>query len=185
LTRQSRTLLLLAVVAVLGLTALAMMAQRYGRIASQRVPPAGPAIEAPKALPQPMPAPDLQPPVEERATSDGLAQRQVQAFLSVREAIQGIMDKHPAAMRSMLAELEGRTGTGKVKMHPEAILGLRTAKEKALASAGISREVYDRVREAYRARIEGRPAPDPALDAALSQRAVEAASLGSYERLDF
>ena len=192
MTRQGRTLVLIAVVSLAGVTALAALARHYARLTGGA--PAPVAASTGSASPQPAGTA----PVEgatgaqaqvggpETAVAQDPAARLVDGFIEVRRVVKAVMDEHPHAFRSFHGELRG-THQGKVKSYNDVLFALRSGKEKAFVSAGITKQEYARVRQAWRARSSASEPADPELARALDAREADlaAVSLGDYEELDF
>lgn len=206
MSRQARTLLLLGIVAVFGLGALAVLAQRYRGIGGARPVATRQAGETRRVVP-PMPDPAVArmgtPPggpsapsasgdtgsstaAPETAENAGGTLRQVDRFIEVRRELKRTMEKRATVMKSMLAELAG-TGGERTRTTLDTLFELRLTKERAMQAASLTPKDYDEVRTAYRGALAGKAPQDPSLAAALETRADALAqvSLGDYEPLDF
>ena len=204
-----RTLLVLACVAVAGVTALTLLAQRYRNMVPEKsvlelpvdnpqvprpaeaTPPKGDA--APEVAAEGPAAPSPAIPTEKAATeAPTLAQPSeadraaVQVFLDVRTALQGMIAHREYAARVLAAELVNeQTNFAKVPMNQQFLGAFRATRQDVLEKAGMAPDAYVRIRDAYAAWGEGKQ--KGGLGAAFSERAEEArkASLGGLEPLDY
>ena len=202
MTRQTRTLVIVAAIALVGLVSLGALARRY----SQMTPTKSVADLAPGPIsnamtrfnpPEPVPPPAEPGPATEDpaavsgqeppAAAEDPSGRLVDAFAGVRADVQAFHKQRPYLAQLWLEEFKGNVSEPAKMKNFQKLVAFRTAKEKALIREGIDLETYNRVRENYRAWLANTPTPDPALGAALESRRarLEEVSLGAYEPIDF
>lgn len=193
MTRPARTILILGAVAVVAVVALATIAQRYESLAPTKsvsdvdVPaPAPMAVESAPTAPaaaEPQPAPSGTP---DRARPSPL-EAEFAVFADGREAIRGVLEKHPAAASSLRTEIEGKTADrDRVPMYNTVLMNMRLERYRQIEPAGMSEARYREIRDAFRAWRRGDETVDPGLRAAFEARPdlVEKADLGEFEVLD-
>lgn len=157
----TRTLLLVAVVALGGLVILGWLGRQYRSM-----------------LPQVRPAPA---PVAARAGTDERAH----AFLEVRRALKARLDREPEAAAELLAtRARGNDPAGTPA--GRLLERLRGTRDEVLRRTGLDAGDYRALVQAHRAWRERGSTPDPATDAAFGALRGElaAADLGRYEGLD-
>lgn len=193
--RQTRTLILIAVIALVGVTALAMLAGRYRRMAPSKsvhdLPL--PAEPAPEPAPEAQAAPEA--PAEAAAPAPAPAEAdtakiaaEVEAFREARCGMKGVMDRLPIKTETIYREATNTTqGMDRVPMNPQLIIELRITRMKPLDAAGISGARYGRIREAYRRWKAATPSPEDAPYGAEFDRRkadLDPCDLGKYEIID-
>lgn len=193
-----RTVLILAALAVVGVTALALLAQRYrGMIPESSVrdletapAPAVPASPEPAPDPAPVPeAPKEGPAVEDEKPSAAPSEADrsgVAGFLEVRAAIRAFVTENRKAARKIAAELARDPASGEsVPVDPLFFAGYRLTRDQALRRVGMESAEYERVRAAWAAwrKGEAQGGLAAAFDAA-GEKAREAGLLG-LEPLDY
>jgi len=172
MTRESRILLVVGLLAALGVASLLLIADRYRRLL--------PTGSRPPARQEEIPA-DL------RAAA---AAEAVERFLAVRAVVSRAVDTNRHAL---LAASDPRTGEVRGDV-PEAVreayrrAGAEVGRRKAveLGRVGMTEREYDRLRLAYLAWGGAAADLDPALRAAFETRRARIAplGLGAFERLD-
>lgn len=194
-----RTVLILGILALVGLSALGWLAQRYRSM----VPEPAETPSAPEAAPQTAPAdppapgivtpedpggegPSAEPPPPSGPSAGALAL--VERFVEVRSAVRETLDKYPYAKKVLAAELDDeQTAFGKVPMSIDAMAKIRIGRGVALEKSGMSAAEYERVRTAWTRLREGNGEIDDDLRRALEAKreALEAVDLGRLEELDY
>jgi len=161
MSQQSRILLIVAVFAIAGVSALAFLADRYakalgGRAGDAQAPVAGSVSPDANDAPQPR--------WKREATARALVQ--VDGFIGVRKRIRAEIDRHGG-------QLGGRAD-------------FTTARTRALAESGMDPAVYTKVRGMFRTWRIGRLDGTSVMATAFEQRREQLAilDLGSYEELD-
>ncbi len=214
MTRQSRMLLVVGAMALVGVSALAMLANRYSRLQPTRsvadVQPA-PAVALPAptpaqpAEPSPAPAPaDAPIPVAEGSVPPAAApsaarpaavvpaepsaeQRAVEGFVAARRFVREYLDKNETARRQFELELDGKLETqDRNPMYLAKMAGMKLGRGKVLVETGMTEEQYRGVRDAFRVWHDGGDLEDAALRAAFEERRaeLEPLHLGKLEPLD-
>ena len=168
MSRESRLLLIIGVVAVLGVTSLAVIADRYRRVLTE-------APEPPRAADslrgdQPLPP---SPPSSEDA---------VARFAAVRKEVRRAVDENAQGITSVVDPATGR-------LRPELseiIRRIADRKLSMLARVGLSGAEYDRIRRAYLAWLRGEGGGDETLRPSFESRRamLEGLELGVLEDLD-
>ena len=167
MSRETRLVVTLAAMAVLGVTALAIVANQYRK----RVPPPASTESA-------------------GAESDAArAARMVEGFLAARQAVREVTAKSPGTMRQLTAAVTGDfSGVAGQQMRPsrEIVVEYRIARFDGFTAKGITYEDYVAVRAAWRAWSQGGTVPDASLAAALEARRedLDGAGLGEFEPYD-
>lgn len=196
--RQTRTLVLIAVVALVGVGALAMLANRYRGMTPTRsvhdlesAPTPAPEPIPPAAAPADTTLPGGAPatPAEPAATAaPSRAEVEVEAFRAGRCGMRGVADRAPGAMETIYREATNTTeGMNRVPMNPQVLMELRASRMRPLDAANVSAEDYVRIRDAYRKWKAGTPAADLGpYGAAFDRRKAEldACDLGKFEIID-
>lgn len=205
MTRQSRTLILVGVVAVVGVAALGWIANRYRQMA----PPLSVADLEEPAAPSPLtleeeeeseeaaaaesssPAGTAGPtgpeagedaPVEPSPTEDPVVE-QVDDFIAIRKTLLRGFEANPA-----LSQRAVRTDLPRMGKETMALLAaVRVKKFGMLGDRDLPPEDYERIRRAFLSwREDEERVEDPSLRAAFEQRReeLESADLGPFEDLD-
>lgn len=198
---QTRTLVAAAAIVLAGVSALLWVAGRYRTMGRPVQSPAAVAAPPREASTPTSPAAPLPPQAAgsgvvsdragEAAGSSAVSPdllREVDAFIAARKRAKEVIEAHPLAFKSLRREATGEKAPSQhVKMFNNQILKYRVRRDGPLAEAGVSRERYAVIRDAYREWIAGRASPDAALGAALELRRkeLEAVSLGEHEPVDF
>lgn len=210
MTRQSRMLLVMGVIAVVAVVVLAVIARQYSRVATPtrsvadvepqvatpgafagklaplEVAPGSASTAAGEDVSNEVPEAESAPDEPALSLDDGTVAR-LRAFVAGRRAIAAFVEEKPDVALSLVDEAEGyQMGREQIQMHNYDMLGLRVSKVKAIEAAGGTEDAYRSIREQYRLwRDGGDVDPDwaRAFDAAGSM--LEPADLGRYEPLDF
>jgi len=168
MTRESRLLLVIGVLAILGVTSLAVIADRYRRVLTE--PPESPRVDDRRRgdLPLGSTAP---------SSEDAVAR-----FVAVRKEVRRVVDENASGITSAVDPATGR-------LRPElSALVPRVADRKLsmLARVGLSGAEYDRIRRAYLAWLRGEGGADEALRLSFESRRglLEGLDLGALEELD-
>lgn len=168
MTRESRLLLVIGVLAVVGVTSLALIADRYRRVltAASESPRADNSRRADLALPS-------SPPSSEDAVARFAAVRK-EVLRSVEENAPGVVsavDPATGRLRPELSEIVPRIADRKLGM---------------LARVGLSGAEYDRIRRAYLTWLGGEGEVDETLRLSIESRRalLEGLELGTLEPLD-
>jgi len=165
-TRQTRIVAVLFVIAGVGVAGLMVMANQYrkafaGSVASRSGPDESASVRA---------------------------ARLVEGFLAARRAVQLVIVREPAEVRRLTAAATGdAAATGAVSgTAAEVTLAYRTERLNAFVERGLSYDDYTFVRRAWRSWRVGAPVADPALREAFEARreALLSAALGPAEVLD-
>lgn len=194
-----RTVLILGILALVGLSALGWLAQRYRSMVPESAEvssePTGAAPAAPAGPPDPaLDSPEVaspevasaEPPAPFPPSPEALAL--VDRFLEVRSAVREALDKYPYSKKVLAAEIEDeKTPFEKVPMSMDAMAEIRIRRGVALERSGLSAADYDRVRTAWTRLRDGKGAIDPDLRRALEAKrgALDAVDLGRLEELDY
>ncbi len=194
-----RTVLILGILALVGLSALGWLAQRYRSMVPEpaEVPPA-PAIVPPPASADP-PAPAIatpevpsgeavsaEPPPPPGPSPEALAL--VERFVEVRSAVREALVRNPYSKKVLAAELEDeQTPFAKVPLSIDAMAEIRVRRGVALETSGLSAADYERVRTAWTRLRDGEGEIEADLRRALEAKrgALEAVDLGRLEELDY
>jgi hypothetical protein len=207
MTRQSRTILIMAVMSVVAVAVLVILARRYGRLfpsrgpefrtlpasaapSSEPTPPTDPqfpsevfGIESPPPVNSPTPAAAAPTP---KPADEGVSE--VDGFFAARRAIKDVVEQNygPVKARKEHAPVPHARLMEDTYLMSIA-LEIRKRRDKALESAKMPLRRYKVFRDAYHEWIEGRPPKDAAIGAAFDGRRAEADTfdLGPYDPLDF
>lgn len=160
----TRTLLVLAVLALAGLAALTWIGRQYRQILVKTRPAAGAAVAG--AAPE-------------------TTRARVLAFLEVRRALKALAQADPEGTGALREAIErgGEVGGASAK---GALARWLTARDEVLRRTGLPVDEYRTLVRAVRAWRAGDRTGDPELDAELeaARAQLDAADLGRYERLD-
>ena len=186
MTRPSRMLLVVSVMAVASVVVLWMLASRYRRMEPRRsvhelqvAPPDGTLVGTEPNLP-PEPG-ESQTTVESTdPTVPAELRSRMEAFITVRRGVKSILEEHPAAKRwvdpdtgKLLTELDFRN----TKLRAQLLGKVKMRQVELFHETGITGEEYGRVREVFRAWVKGgREEKDP-LESAFEIRREELESL--------
>ena len=169
-TRQTRILIALGVIAAAGVGGLVVVANQYKKRLGE--PPAVASAGAP--------------------TSDDAAARAarfVDGFIAGRRAAQGVIERYPVKIKQLTAivtkdfsEVQGQ----RMGSNIDAAGAYRVERYNAVTAHGMTSEDYATVRTAWRAWKDGKPVDDRALAAALEakRQELETVSLGPNEPFD-
>lgn len=168
MSRESRLLLIIGALAVLGVTSLALIADRYRRVLTEA--PEAPRTGDSRRGDQPLP---LSPPSSEDA---------VARFAAVRKEVRRAVDENAQGITSVVDPATGR-------LRPELgeiIRRIADRKLNMLAQVGLSGAEYDRIRRAYVAWLRGERGVDETLHPSFESRRelLEGLELGELEDLD-
>ena len=205
--RQTRTLITMGVIAAVGLAALTMLAGRYRKLVpatptkSVADLPAAPDLPDPAAAATASPPPLASPPAEAgsaapkdagatKGSSASSIDTDVSSFIAARLALLGVIRSKPLQMESLYREMTGNTqGMFQVKMYPQLIGSMRSARSRALQISGLRWERYQAIRDAYKSWKGGDPGAGGAMEiaAAFERRKADLAAvdLGKFEELDY
>jgi len=170
MSRQTRTLLAVAVLAIAGIVALAAVARRYASAL-----PAKSVLDAPAADSAPR-----------AAVVPGTAA--LEGFVAGRQAVKKLIDERPRIFRELLDEANDRVeGRERVRMHTFILAQLRGVRSEAAAARGLAEAGYIEIREQYRAWKSGGTSVDPAWRRVFEDHPELAASadLAEWDILDF
>lgn len=167
MSRESRLVVVLLVMAGVGVAGLMVVANQYRRALTGSTADGGISAENAAAR----------------------ALRHVDGFLAARDAVRAVAARYPVKMKQLTAVVTGDyTGVAGQRMSAgaDAIGDYKIERFNALAAHGMTFEDYDAVRAAWRRWRSGASVEDPALAAALAERreALEGAGLGPLEALD-
>lgn len=172
MSRQTRLILIMAVIALLAVSALVAIANHYRTMA-----PGKSVAEL-----------DAEPTSRGAATpaTDGELEEKLEVFVIGRQTVRAHWENHPYAVASLLGEVHETEGRDKVFMHNDKMFALRIKRRDALAEHGMDEPEYIEIRAQYRAWAAGDEAVDPAWKATFDSRPdlVEAADLGDWDPLD-
>jgi len=167
MSRESRLVVFLVVIAAFGVSGLLVVANQYRKaFVANGVPGSAEAADA---------------------TIHAI--RLVDGFLAAREAVKAVVARYPGKIKQLTAvvtgdfsEVQGQRMSG----NADATSSYRIERFNAFAAHKMTYEDYAAVRAAWRAFRAGKPVSDPALEAAFQARraALEDAALGSVEALD-
>ena len=170
MTRQTRILIGLGVIAAAGIGGLMVVANQYKKRLGEPAAAAAPAA-----------------PGDEDATAR--AARLVDGFIAGRRAAKAVIERYPMKIKQLTAvvtkdfsEVKGQ----RMGSNIDAAGAYRVERYNAVTAHGMTFEDYARVRAAWRAWKDGKPVDDPALAAALEAKraALEDVSLGPAEPFD-
>ena len=206
MTRQSRMLLVVGMMALIGVSALAMLANRYSRlepvksvedvVPSRAVPetretpapspaggePTAPGSEASTAGPatgEPTASRTAaEPDAPPPAAEPTAAQADVAGFVAARQFVHDFLEKNEEARRQFELELDGKLDTqDRNPMYLAKMASMKLGRGKALVGAGMTEERYRELRDAFRLWHDGGELDDPALRAAFEERRAELEAL--------
>jgi hypothetical protein len=172
MTRESRMIAILGIMAVVAVVALGLLAKRYAGLGELKsvddLPPAVSAVEA------------------TNTEEDPAAVDPIEGFIVVRTEIVTKLSEDPGLRRRMEAELSGQAREAPSRAHYKLILDARMARDRGLEIAGIRAETYDRVRESFVAWKEDLEGADPELVAQFeaNRERIDPLYLGDLEVLD-
>ena len=168
MSRESRLLLVIAVLAVLGVTSLALIADRYRRVLTEAPEP--PRTGDSRRGDQPL---ALSPPSSEDA---------VARFAAVRKEVRRAVDENAQGITSVVDPTTGQIRTEL----SEIIRRIADRKLSMLARVGLSGADYDRIRRAYLAWLRGERGVDETLNRSFESRRdlLEGLELDELEDLD-
>lgn len=205
MTRQTRTLVVIVVIALAGVTTLAWMAQRYKTMVPQKSVRDLDVAPRPAPVPPPSPVePEIPPPVEAApekqealvkaqataepaAGADEASARDVELFLEVRRALREVVDASPRAVAQLAKDLdEGVEVDKRVPLNMAFLQKYRLRRHAKLEELGLSPERYAAIREGYLSWKAGGARGNSGLSAALEARRadLESVDLGPAERFD-
>ena len=168
MSRESRLLLIIAVLAVLGVTSLALIADRYRRVLTEAPEPprTGDSRRGDRPVPLSAPSPE----------------DAVTRFAAVRKEVRRAVDENAEGITSVVDPATGR-------LRPELseiVRHIADRKLGMLARVGLSGAEYDRIRRAYLAWLRGEREVDETLRPSFESRRglLEGLELGELEDLD-
>lgn len=169
MSRKTRLILIMAVIALLAVTALVAIANHYRSLTPEKSVAdldSGPGATGPAAD-------------EDRAA-------RLEIFVAGREAVRAHWEQHPHAVRSILGEYHDTEGRDQVIMHNDKMFALRVKRKNVLAEHGMEEPEYIEIRTTYRAWKAGDEDVDPAWRQTFEGRPdlAEAADLGEWDPLD-
>ena len=167
MSRESRLVVILAVMAVIGVSGLMVVANQYRKALAVNTTPGSAAGEQASIR----------------------AIRLVDGFLAAREAAKAVIARYPGKIRQLTAVVTGDFSAvqgQRMSANADASSSYRIERFNALSAHRMTYEDYASVRAAWRAWRAGQPVGDPALLAAFQARrtALEDAALGPVEALD-
>jgi len=166
MTRESRLLVIVAVMAAIGVSGLMLVANQYRKTLANTVPGTAAGEEATVR-----------------------AVRFVDGYLAAREAAQAVVEKYPEKIKKLTAVVTGdfsEVAGQRMSSNAETSSTYRIDRWNAFTAHGMTYEDYAAVRAAWRAYRVGGVVDDPALVAVFQARRVqlEEADLGPVEALD-
>lgn len=174
MTRQSRMVLIIGVMAVIGVVVLALIANRYAKLAEKKS-----VKDLQQASAQ----------EEPQAPGSGLPlDRQLEAFAAARSAIQVVLDEFPHSREVLVRDAMGEdVPEADVPSHALVLAKIRFQREKVFEETGLAKADYVRIRDQYRSWRSGEgeilPEWKEAFEAA--PELAEKADLGRYDLLDY
>jgi len=167
MSRETRLVVTLVAIAVVGVTALAVVANQYRKRVA-------------------LPSSTDSTPGDSAATR---AARLVDGFVEARRAVHVVVAKSPGTMRQLTAAVTGdfsRVKGQQMRPSREIVIEYRIARYDAFTGKGLTYEDYVAVRTAWRTWSEGGPVPDASLAAAFEARRadLDQAGLGEFEPYD-
>ena len=176
MTRESRLLLVIGLLAVVGVTSLLLIADRFRRVVA-----AAPDVVQDS---RDSPGEDADDGLRRAAAKDLVAR-----FIAIRAAVAGIAIEHRAALAAAVDPQTGRlradASAELVDRHAQAVDAIRSRRAMAIDRHGMSEADYDGLRVAYLAWRSGQ-AVDPVLQHEFDARRaqLEPLRLGPFESLD-
>lgn len=168
MTRQSRMIIIIAVMALVGVVVLGFLARKY----HEKLQPEA-AQESP---------------VVSRSAETTDLDPKIQGFLAGRKAVLAFLDENPPAKDSLCAEIRNDTADrDQVKMYNSVLWNLRVKRNLAASAQGLDEAGYAEVREYYRLWRSGDATLDGAWKAALDAREKDLAEIdmGDCDPLDY
>jgi len=168
MTREARLLLVLGVLAILGVTSLALLADRYRRVLTE----APEASRADGSRHVDLPLPPLPP-----SSEDAVAR-----FVAVRKEVVRAVGEHAPGIASAIDPATGRLRSELSEVIPR----IADRKLSMLARVGLSGTEYDRIRWSYLVWLGGEGGGDETLRRSFESRRamLEGLELGALEELD-
>jgi hypothetical protein len=162
-----RALIVIAVMAIVGVSALAWMARRYASIVPQ---PTGEGLGGAAA-----------------AAGPGAALQEVDAFVAVRRPLKAMVSEDPRGFRQLAGQAAGNPSAGGALNENFVLMtNFRMRRQAQLEATGLKLERYAALRAAYRDWKAGRALADAGLAAAFELRrsVLAEVELGDGEALD-
>ncbi|GEM_PF-6500251 len=206
MTRPARLVLITVVMALIGVTALFLIARQFEKksratrsvmdlpVETQSrqipLPPAEAAGEAAGST-----AGAEEPPSGATGGSAGLTEeqkeslRKVEVFAQVREGLMEVLNSNHKFRESFLQELTGDISKrDRIPMYNYELAKMRVARHEPLTEGGMSEEEYRMIRGQYRAWLSGEGEVDPAWRWAFEnspEEVMRKADMGKYDPTDF
>jgi hypothetical protein len=172
MTRESRLLLIVGLLAILGVTSLALIADRYRRLLTE--PPGASRSDESRRVEFPLPP--VAPSSEDAVTR----------FAAVRKEVKRAIDDNSRAIESAVDPATGLLKADAREELNRVIPRIADRKLSMLARVGLSGEEYDRIRRAYLAWLRGEGGLDEGLRRSFESRRsrLDELELGALEELD-
>lgn len=189
MTRQTRLIVVLLVLSIVGVGSLSFMASQYRKRLRAAPPADSPASASASSTSAKGLRPDLPASPDTAGGNAASPSRRVDCFLAARNAARGVCERYPVKAREVTAALTGDfTGVAgkRAGANLDVISSYKIERMQAFTACGMTFDDYAAVRAAWRLwKSGGRPddrALADALDAAKDRAAK--ADLGEFEPLD-